>query len=1696
MKYQSYTAMKKLLFPLFILFTLAGTAQFNNSWIDYSKIYYKFKVSKNGIYRISQSQLAQAGLSGRPAEQFQLWRNGEQVRLYTSISTGLLGPSDFIEFLGKMNDGIPDKALYRVPAGQLCDSFSLHTDTAAYFLTINTNLAANLRFTDAVNNVAGNVLPPDPYFMRRVEQPFKQIYNRGFANIVGEYVYSSSYDIGEGWTTGDINPCCAFAQIFTGLNVYTAGPSNSVSLYVAAFGNALFLRNLQVKFYNITVLDTSMNYFTAVKKTVNNLPLTSLQNPDNLLVSINGNGANPNDRIVVGTVAVTYPAKFNFNNQSNFYFDLKSSATGNFIEIDNFNTSGTQPILFSLNDGKRYLGDITVGSKVRFALPASSDPTRKFMLVSQDLTNFNTIGQMLPKVFVNYSTVANQGDYLIISNYSLFNDGFGNNYVDQYRAYRSTVVGGGFNSKVVLIDELCDQFAFGINKHPAAIRDFIRFANTQFSQKPKYIFLIGRGLTSVDFKIHEADPDVERLDLVPTFGWPASDVLLACEPGTVVPIVPIGRLSVVNGIEIKRYLDKVKQYEAAQASTSQAITDKGWMKNFIHAAGGKDAGESNTFVTYLNSYGSIAMDSALGARTETFKKESSAAVVQLEGDRIEQLINAGTSFIQYFGHSSANTFAFNLNNPEAYNNVGKYYFFNVSGCSAGNNYTYDPTRLAGNTSLSEKFVLADQRGSIGFLASTHWGIPPFLNFYNTKLYEAFSRTLYGGTIGNQMKFVNQSLGGNPQALDYYTRIHLEELNLNGDPAIKINSFPLPDYAIEDQLVKITPSIVTVADNSFNVKVGILNLGKVSNDSIRITVRRRLPNDSLQVVYNKLVPGIKAADSLDLSIPINGATDKGLNKLIITVDADNKVTESSETNNIFTKDVFIFEDEIRPVYPYNFSIINQQNIKFVATTANPLSGMRQYVLEVDTTELFNSGFKKQYNQSGIGGAIEFAPANITFTDSTVYYWRTSMVPISNGQTSQQIWNSYSFVYLPGSTGGFNQSHYYQHQKSTYSSTIYLGTDRKLHFKDVPRDLIIKTGLFPSTLYDRINVRIDFEQLEYYGCKYGALQFMVYDSLTLKPWKNFNTAGSGRFGSWPLCDVYPDGSRYFFEFPYDNALHRKRAMDFIDSIPNGMAVSITNLGLTANTSFISDWLKDTVALGSGKSLYHKLRSIGFSSIDNFSQNLPFVYVFRKGVNSVSLHQKFGQNSSEQLEETISLVSKFKNGTIESPTFGPAKKWTSLQWNGKSLDQSPGDTVQIQVYGIRTNGTQFLLANLNPAKDTSLAFINAVQYPFVKLKMTNNDGVFATPNQLKFWRINADYVPEGAVAPNIMFSMKDTLDQGEKIDFKLAFKNISPVAFDSLTIKFVITDRNNTPHVIAIPKKKALIAGDTLIITYSLDTRAYPGINTLYLMVNPDNNQPEQYLFNNFLYKNFYVKEDNYNPLLDVTFDGVHILNRDIVASKPRVLVKLKDESRFLLLSDTASLKVQVHFPGDASDVYRNFYFGDNMRFIPATTGSDNTASIEFSPFFGEDGEYELKISGKDLVGNKAGNIEYKVTFNVINTPMISNMLNYPNPFTTSTAFVFTLTGSEVPQNMRIQILTITGKIVREITKAELGDIHIGRNITEFKWDGTDMYGQKLANGVYLYRVLTNLNGKSLDKYKSDGEKTDQFFNKGYGKMYLMR
>ena len=115
------------------------------------------------------------------------------------------------------------------------------------------------------------------------------------------------------------------------------------------------------------------------------------------------------------------------------------------------------------------------------------------------------------------------------------------------------------------------------------------------------------------------------------------------------------------------------------------------------------------------------------------------------------------------------------------------------------------------------------------------------------------------------------------------------------------------------------------------------------------------------------------------------------------------------------------------------------------------------------------------------------------------------------------------------------------------------------------------------------------------------------------------------------------------------------------------------------------------------------------------------------------------------------------------------------------------------------------------------------------------------------------------------------------------------------------------------------------------------------------------------------------------------------------------------------------------------------------------------------------------------------------MISNVLNYPNPFSTSTRFVYTLTGSESPDQFKIQIMTVSGKIVRELTQDEIGPLKVGTNITDYAWDGRDEFGNQLANGVYLYRVVVKKDGKEVEGYET-GAVT--FFKEGFGKMVLIR
>jgi hypothetical protein len=301
-----------------------------------------------------------------------------------------------------------------------------------------------------------------------------------------------------------------------------------------------------------------------------------------------------------------------------------------------------------------------------------------------------------------------------------------------------------------------------------------------------------------------------------------------------------------------------------------------------------------------------------------------------------------------------------------------------------------------------------------------------------------------------------------------------------------------------------------------------------------------------------------------------------------------------------------------------------------------------------------------------------------------------------------------------------------------------------------------------------------------------------------------------------------------------------------------------------------------------------------------------------------------------------------------------------------------------------------------------------------------------------------------------------------------------------------------------------------TINIPTSTLVSVNNLWYEINPFVGprpwQLEQHHFNNLYSHEFTVYSDKTNPILDVTFDGIHILNGDIVNPEANIIITLDDENKYLILDDESLIQVFINYPNSTNQDSLVLINPNDYKFTKASLPK-NKCTIEYQADFKTDGVYELRLMANDKSNNISGDgdraYDQRISFEVLMESSITQLINYPNPFSTSTRFVFTLTGSEVPENIFIKIMTITGKVVKEITQEELGLINIGRNITEYEWDGTDKYGDKLANGVYLYKVQVRHNGSNFKQREvqisTSGESStlsSKYFKNGLGKMYILR
>lgn len=1706
-----------LLFQLLFLIQGVYSQTYGNEWINYNQKYYQFKIINTGIHRISYDILSSAGvpLSSFQSANIQIFGREREVPIHiVDGGDNSIDPGDYLIFYAERNDGWLDSTLYQDPAGIGNPAYSLYNDTINYFFTWNSS-TSNLRYTVESDINFAAYPTASAYILSKVIGNYNSHYIEGERESIAS---SSFFTNGEGWMSAQNNGVPNSVQV--DLSLSTPYP-------YTGFGSDAVFHGLTTSSSNASYTDSGNHHlrweigssYTPIHDTIYT-GYKQIRSTKSFSTSLLTNGNTPvrwriiddqgadTDFQSFSYYSIAYTRLPNFGGTNAQNFKVKNDPQGK-IKLDISNLAYNIPIMLVHGDVPRMVPLVPNTGVYSVLIPNSSNGVDQ-EVIFRDTTLISNILSITP--------VNGSGNFTDFTTGSLYTAGTSDEALifiyhpkleaatDAYRDYRSSLSGGSYNVLKANIDELYLQFGGGIEKHANGIRRFAHYLYNQSTIKPVGLFLVGKGIREASTNITGWDGAGTRknvalfhLSLIPSLGQPSSDICLTAGlEGSYnwVPLIPTGRISAQSNEELSAYLDKVILHENQQDQTSVYHSNtKDWQKHIMHFAGGSDASQQSQFQGYLNYYETIIEDSLIGGNvTEVFKTSSNPidpTILAGITDRIEE----GVSLMTYFGHASPSNsgFEINLDEPQNWNNYGKYPLMLVNSCYNGNIFQ-------GTTSKSEEFVQIPQFGAIGYIASVGNGLDLFLNQYSIRLYREMSFLSYGQTIGEQMRRTVQVL---EPAGGLYTEVTATQMALNGDPMIRLNWHQKPEIELLEENVSFLPNNINLSVDSLEISILIKNLGRSVVDTFTVEVIRNFPGSSVDSVYLFVVPKLHYTHQLTFKMPLQANISGGLNYFTIKADIPSQISEQYDevTNNQIIRQFHLNLSGIIPVIPYDYAVVPIDSVTVKASTINPIAPFQTYRFEIDTTDLYNSPQHRYALVSGLGGVKEVHPSQwlsvasgspmpLTCTDSSVYFWRVAV------DSSVLEWREHSFQYITGKEG-WGQDHFFQFKNNSFNNLAYDRPTRTRNFaptlKEVTCDVLSSTtGLDPyfNAYY------IDGELMSYgiWTNFTPKLHVAVIDPMTSTPWK------TGQYNFGANNNAEPNWK--YFAFHQDDPAKLANFQNMVlNGVPDGHYILIYSPMTTRY-----DWWNSL----DSANMYNTFDALGSDSIHGGRPNRPFAFFCKKG-DTTSVVEEFVQIAGGEAHLTADMLGSDYAGSEVSTLIGPASSWGSMFWKQEPMEAPYNDTTILHIKAFDQSGVlQLEIDTAFTLNDSILglqSLVDASLYPYLQLQASYKDSIFFTPAQVDYWHVLYQPLPEAAIDGTTAYSWiatTDTLNEGQTFQFAVDIKNIFNIDMDSLLVKYWIEDPFQVKHPITYARQDSLRVTDVLRDTITVSTTGLGGWNSLWMEVNPYLNgslyltdQPEQKHFNNLLQIPFYVRPDDRNPILDVTFNGQHILNGDIIDPNSEILITLKDDNEFLIMNEVADTALFGIYLTDPAGVLHKIPFMNGsgetvMQWIPADS-QHKRFKIIWPAEFTMDGKYTLTVQGSDKSGNLSGDIEYRVSFEVIHESSITHMMNYPNPFSTSTRFVFTLTGSEVPDDIIIQIMTVSGRVVREITEDQLGTIRIGRNITEYAWDGRDEFGDPLANGVYLYQVKAKINGEDIEHRESGA---DQYFKKNFGKMYLMR
>ncbi len=212
------------------------------------------------------------------------------------------------------------------------------------------------------------------------------------------------------------------------------------------------------------------------------------------------------------------------------------------------------------------------------------------------------------------------------------------------------------------------------------------------------------------------------------------------------------------------------------------------------------------------------------------------------------------------------------------------------------------------------------------------------------------------------------------------------------------------------------------------------------------------------------------------------------------------------------------------------------------------------------------------------------------------------------------------------------------------------------------------------------------------------------------------------------------------------------------------------------------------------------------------------------------------------------------------------------------------------------------------------------------------------------------------------------------------------------------------------------------------------------------------------------DEEGPEISLYMNDENFVNGGQTDTRPVLLAKIFDENGINTVGNGIGHDITAILDGNSSEPYilNDYYVSD--------LDSYQSGEIRFQFDELSKGRHTLEFKVWDVNNNSSKVIIEFVVVDEENIQLM-NVYNYPNPFTSSTEFMFEHPFSCNQLDVQIQVYTVSGKLVKTINQTINSE---GFRVDQIFWDGKDTYGDQLAKGVYIYRIVVqDINGVKGEK-----------------------